>query len=193
MGPRMLRSIRVVDLAGPSAGQVGRILGDLGAEVVMVESPGSRQLRAHPPTVAAGGEQLSPHFLYMAAGKKSVTVDVERPEGYELLCALVGRSDVVIVTERTDSLRGRGLDYDTLSQINPALVFVSVTPFGASGPRRRWDGSDLVAWASSGAISRVSGVRSSWLILAKKRLLIWSSSISFWLLSASALWLLSNS
>jgi len=147
----LLKGFRVIDLAGEPGAQAGRILSDLGAEVVMVEPPGGSPARSVPPLVAGpDGEVISAHFVYMAAGKRSVTLDLAGDEGYGLFRDLVAVSDVVLVTAGTDELRERRLDYESLRRLNEGIVYASVTAFGSSGPRRSWRGSDLVAWASSG-------------------------------------------
>jgi crotonobetainyl-CoA:carnitine CoA-transferase CaiB-like acyl-CoA transferase len=149
----LLSGITVLDLTGEPAALAGRIMCDLGADVVMVEPPGGGASRLVAPLVAGhGGAQVSPHFAYTAAGKRSVTLDEGAAEGRELLHRLLVRCDVALVSEDSDTLRSRGLDYPSLSAVNPGLVYGTVTPFGSSGPRRRWAGSDLVAWASSGGL-----------------------------------------
>jgi crotonobetainyl-CoA:carnitine CoA-transferase CaiB-like acyl-CoA transferase len=150
---RLLGGVRVLDLAGVRGAQAGRILADLGADVVMIEPPdGGEPRRAAPLVRTAAGVDVSPHFVYMSAGKRSVTLDIAPPQGYALFSDLVRIADVVIVTESSDSLRARRLDFGSLSALNERLIYASLTPFGASGPRRRWQGSDLVAWAASGGL-----------------------------------------
>jgi benzylsuccinate CoA-transferase BbsE subunit len=139
-----LATLRVLDLAGEPLARAGRILADLGAEVVLVEPPGGSPSRRLPPLlVAPSGREVSPHFAFTAAGKHSITLDVLTAVGYELLGRLVGCADVVLVTDLAETLRAHRLDYGALR---------SITPFGSTGPRRRWQGSDLVAWAASGGL-----------------------------------------
>ncbi len=152
----LLRGVRVLDLSGEPLASAGRLLADLGAEVVLVEPPGGSRARRVPPLITtAAGEEISPHFLYTAAGKRSVTLDVATTGGYQVLRRLLPRIDILLVTDDTETLRRRGIDYQTMRSLNDQLVFTSLTPFGASGPRRRWCGSDLVAWASSGALTGI--------------------------------------
>jgi benzylsuccinate CoA-transferase BbsE subunit len=152
----LLRGLRVVDLGGEALAFAGRILADLGAEVLLVEPPDGGTVRRVPPVVkTASGELVSPHFLYMAAGKRSVTADVTRPGGYELVRRLIETADVVMVTDDDETLRRRHLDLPTLHSLNERLIITSLTPFGRTGPRRRWKGSDLVAWASSGGLGHI--------------------------------------
>ncbi len=91
----------------------------------------------------------------MAAGKKSVTADITRPAGYDLARRLLQTADVVLLTDDDETLRTHHLDVPTLHVINERLIVTSLTPFGRSGPRRRWKGSDLVAWASSGGLGTI--------------------------------------
>jgi benzylsuccinate CoA-transferase BbsE subunit len=149
----MLAGIRVLDLGGEALARAGRVLVDLGADVVLVEPPTGSPARRVPPLVrTASGEDVSPHFLYTAAGKRSVTLDVDRGPGYDLFCRLLGTADIVLVTDDPATARRRRLGYETLRSLNDQLIVTSLTPFGTSGPRRHWRGSDLVAWASSGAL-----------------------------------------
>jgi len=156
---KLLQGLRVVDLAGERLAFAGRILADLGAEVVLVEPPGGGLARRVPPLVRApAGGLVSPHFLATAAGKRSVTADVTRPEGADLVQRLLATADVVLVTDDDETLAGRGFDPPTLQAAHEWLVITSLTPFGRSGPRRRWRGSDLVAWASSGGLGAIGDI-----------------------------------
>ncbi len=152
----LLAGVRVLDLSGEALAATGRVLADLGADVVLLEPPGGAAGRRVPPLVTTPtGEQVSPHFLYTAAGKRSVTVDLATTGGYQLFGRLAAHADVLLVSDEADTLCRRGLDYDTMRSVNERLILTSLTPFGTSGPRRRWRGSDLVAWASSGALSSI--------------------------------------
>jgi benzylsuccinate CoA-transferase BbsE subunit len=154
--PAFLSGIRVVDLGGEPLAFAGRILADLGAEVVLVEHPGGGPARRVPPLVRApGGEHVSPHFLFTAAGKRSVTADLGSAAGRRLVHRLLDTADVVLVSDDDETLAADGLDERSLRASNQRLVVTSLTPFGRSGPRRRWKGSDLVAWASSGGLGAI--------------------------------------
>jgi crotonobetainyl-CoA:carnitine CoA-transferase CaiB-like acyl-CoA transferase len=152
-GPRMLAGLRVLDLAGDALAYAGRVLADLGADVVLVEKPGGDERRSHPPAGATpDGRMVSAHFAAMAAGKRSLTLDRAAPEGREILEELLGRADVLLSTDDVDDLSRAGLLPADVLRRHPRLVFASATPFGLQGPRRRWKGSDLVAWATSAAM-----------------------------------------
>jgi crotonobetainyl-CoA:carnitine CoA-transferase CaiB-like acyl-CoA transferase len=158
-----LSGIRVLDLtrvlAGPFAGQ---ILGDLGAEVIKVERAGvgddGRRYGFSTLKDAAGNGTLeSSFYLCCNRNKQSFTVDLSKPEGQELLRKLVTHSDVLIENYKVGDLKRYGLDYDTLNQINPRLIYCSVTGFGQSGPSASRPGYDGLFQAQGGMMA-VTGI-----------------------------------
>ena len=152
-GTGVLAGLRVLDLAGEPLAYAGRMFADLGADVVLVEPPGGGTGRSVPPLVAvATGVPVSAHFAFVAAGKRSIALDASTPGGRDLLDRLVARADVVLVPEDDVALASHGIDVAGLRARHDRLVVASVRPFGGTGPRRSWRGSDLVAWASSGAM-----------------------------------------
>jgi len=152
----LLDGVRVVDLGGAAAAYAARMFMDLGAEVVMVEPRGGGDARRVPPLArTSDGRRVSAHFAYMAAGKRSVTIAVERAPGRDLLEFLVGTADILLTTASVDDARALGLTYDEVHGRHPRLVYTSVTPFGLTGPRRRWRGDDLLGWASSAAMPSI--------------------------------------
>jgi len=148
-----LAGIKVLDLsrvlAGPWAGQ---LLADLGAEVLKVERPGAgddtRQWA--PPSLPDG---TAAYFLCANRGKRSVTVDITKPEGQEIVRALARDADVVIENYKVGGLKKYGLDYDSLSQLNPRLVYCSITGFGQDGPYAELPGYDYIVQGMSGLMS----------------------------------------
>lgn len=148
-----LAGIKVLDLsrvlAGPWAGQ---LLADLGAEVLKVERPGAgddtRQWA--PPSLADG---TAAYFLCANRGKRSVTVDITKPEGQEIVRALAADADVIIENYKVGGLKKYGLDYDSLSQLNPRLVYCSITGFGQDGPYAELPGYDYIVQGMSGLMS----------------------------------------
>lgn len=151
--------IRVLDmsrvLAGPWAGQ---LMADLGAEVIKIERPvaGDDSRRWGPPflTDRQGRETTeAAYFMCANRGKKSITVDISRPEGQRLIRALAARSDVLIENYKVGDLARYGLGYDDLKAINPDLIYCSVTGFGQTGPSRHLAGYDFMIQAMGGLMS----------------------------------------
>src|SRR5436189_4437604 len=154
-----LSHIRVLDLsrvlAGPWAGQN---LADLGAEVIKVERPGSGDdSRAFgPPWVKdKDGRDTKDSAYYTSAtrGKKSITIDISRPEGQKLVRELARISDVLIENYKFGDLARYGLAYDDLKKINPRLVYCSLTGFGQTGPYRERPGYDFMIQGMGGMMS----------------------------------------
>jgi len=154
-----LAGIRVLDLsrvlAGPWAAQ---LLGDLGAEVVKVERPGTGDDTRTwgPPFVRDGaGEPTTDAAYYLCTNrnKRSITVDMQTPEGQRLLQALAQQSDVVVENFKTGSLAQYGLDWATLSALNPRLVYCSITGFGQTGPYAQRAGYDFLIQGMGGLMS----------------------------------------
>ena len=157
--PGPLSHVRVLDLsrvlAGPWAGQN---LADLGAEVIKVERPGAGDdSRAFgPPWVKdRQGRDTKDSAYYTSAnrGKKSITVNISRPEGQELVRDLAKISDVLIENYKFGDLARYGLSYDDLKKINPGLIYCSVTGFGQTGPYRERPGYDFMIQGMGGMMS----------------------------------------
>jgi formyl-CoA transferase len=154
-----LTGIRVLDLsrilAGPWAGQA---LADLGAEVIKVERPkvGDDTRSWGPPFLKdTEGQETTDAVYYLAAnrGKKSVTIDMAQPKGQELIRELAKRSHIVLENFKVGGLAKYSLDYASLSAINPALVYCSITGFGQTGPYAERAGYDAMIQAMSGLMS----------------------------------------
>jgi crotonobetainyl-CoA:carnitine CoA-transferase CaiB-like acyl-CoA transferase len=154
-----LSHLRVLDLsrvlAGPWASQV---LADLGAEVIKVERPGAGdETRSWgPPWLrdASGGETRdAAYFAATNRGKKSVTLDLSRPEGRAVARRLALRADVLLENYKAGALARRGLGYEELAAANPRLVYCSITGFGQDGPYRDRPGYDFLVQAVGGLMS----------------------------------------
>ncbi|MET3857689.1 CaiB/BaiF CoA-transferase family protein [Rhizobium sp. OAE497] len=147
-----LSGIRVVELArilaGPWAGQT---LADLGASVIKIESPeGDDTRRWGPPFVEAGQETTAAYFHACNRGKRSVTADFNAPGDLEHIKELIRGADVLIENFKVGGLARFGLDYAALKEINPRLIYCSITGFGQSGPYASRAGYDFIVQGMAG-------------------------------------------
>jgi crotonobetainyl-CoA:carnitine CoA-transferase CaiB-like acyl-CoA transferase len=148
-----LDGIRVLDLTQALAGPwCGMLLGDLGADVIKIERPGhGDQSRGWGPPFVEGE---STYFLSTNRNKRSLTLNLDAAEGIAILHQLVRRSDVFLVNQPSRaSLVKRKMDWHALAEINPRLVYCSITGYGFSGPRAERPGYDLVAQGEAGLMS----------------------------------------
>jgi crotonobetainyl-CoA:carnitine CoA-transferase CaiB-like acyl-CoA transferase len=157
--PGALSHIRVLDLsrvlAGPWAGQ---IFGDLGAEVIKVERPGSGDDTRHwgPPYIkdAEGNDSREAAYFQSAnRNKQSLTLDFTQPEGQRLVRELVAQCDVLLENFKVGGLAAYGLDYESLKVINPRLIYCSITGFGQTGPYAKRAGYDFMIQGLGGLMS----------------------------------------
>jgi CoA:oxalate CoA-transferase len=146
-----LSHIRVLDLTEFLAGPFGtQILGDLGAEVIKIESVNGDSSRHVPPNFIAGS---STYYTCINRNKHSVVVDLKTPEGIEVIRDLAMRSDVLFENRRPGVLDRLGLSYEQLSRAHPGLIWCSVSGFGQDGPDRDAAAYDMVVQAVSGGMS----------------------------------------
>lgn len=150
-----LSGVKVIELArvlaGPMAGQT---LADLGAEVIKVESPAGDDTRQWgPPFIDHGGETTAAYFHSCNRGKKSVVVDFRTVEGQEQVRNLVADADILIENFKVGGLAKYGLDYASLSALNPRLIYCSITGFGQTGPYAHRAGYDYIIQGMSGLMS----------------------------------------
>lgn len=154
-----LKGIRVLDLSRVLAGPwCGQILADLGAEVIKIERPqcgDDTRMWGPPWMLDAHGELTRESGYYQSANrnKYSVAIDITRSEGQAILHEMVKTADVVIENYKAGSLQKYGLDYENLSNINPNLVYCSITGFGQTGPRAAEPGYDFIIQGMSGLMS----------------------------------------
>lgn len=136
-------------LAGPWAGQV---LADLGADVIKVESPdGDDTRRWGPPFIKNGdGSEDAAYFHATNRGKRSVTLDFSTPQGADAVRALAKDADVIIENFKVGGLKKYALDYASLAELNPQLVYCSITGFGQDGPYAARPGYDFMIQGMSG-------------------------------------------
>ena len=139
-------------LAGPWASQT---LADLGARVIKVERPGrGDDTRSWgPPYLGSGANRESAYFLSANRGKESIAIDFKDKRGQAIILALAGKADILIENYKPGGLKAYGLDYDSLSKLNPAIVYCSISGFGQSGPYSKKPGYDFMIQAMSGLMS----------------------------------------
>ena len=150
--PYPLQGIRVLDfsriVAGPFA---GRLLSDLGADVVKVEPPDGDGTRLHGKNVAG----ISGFFNQQNAGKRNICLDLRAPGAAELVKRLAAEADIVIENYRPGVMRRLGIDYDVLSTVNPKLIMLSITGFGQTGPESNRPSYAPVVHAEVGLMHRL--------------------------------------
>jgi len=146
----VLAHYRVLDLTDDRGHFAGFLLAALGAEVIAVEPPEGSAARRRGPFAddVAHPERSLSHFAYNRA-KRSVTLDLHRPDGLAALHRLAAGADVVIESAAPGYLDALGAGYDALAAVNPSLVYTSITPFGRYGTKSRWAATDLTVMASS--------------------------------------------
>lgn len=158
-GNGALHGLRVLDLsrilAGPTATQA---LADFGAEVIKIEKPGSGDdTRGWGPPFVKDADNKdtreSAYFLSANRGKKSVAVNVAHPVGQQIIRDLAVQSDILVENFKVGDLRRYGLDFATLSALNPRLIYCSITGFGQTGPNAHRAGYDFLAQAEGGIMS----------------------------------------
>ena len=145
-----LDGVRVLDLTDGAGAMSGRLLADLGADVVLVEPPGGATARSAPPLV----DGVSLPFLTQSANKRSMQIDWSTPAGREEVLALARAADILLESQTPGRLAAAGLGREVLHAANPRLVITSVTDFGQTGPYRDWVGTDWVHLALSSVLSR---------------------------------------
>ncbi|HZY58138.1 MAG TPA: CoA transferase [Candidatus Binataceae bacterium] len=147
-----LAGLRVLDISQYIAGPtLGRILTDLGADVVKLEMPPAGEYSrkgSFPPPV----EGQSPTYIYYNRGKRSLCIDFKRPEGAAIVVELVRHFDVVIENYTPGVLSKYGLSYEAFRKVNPRVIMCSVSGFGQKGPRAQFPGNDMTAQALSGLL-----------------------------------------
>jgi crotonobetainyl-CoA:carnitine CoA-transferase CaiB-like acyl-CoA transferase len=148
--PKPLAGIRVIELANFIAGPLaGTLLADMGADVIKVEPPKGDMGRATPPI--RNGESVS--FVALNRNKRSLVLDLKRPEAIEILRKLAAKSDVFLEASRPGALDKLGLGAADVKAINPRIIYTSVSGFGQTGPDRRRAGVNLIIEAFSGVLS----------------------------------------
>ena len=149
----LLPGYRVLDLTSSIGALCGKLLGDLGMDVIKVEPPQGEATRSEPPFAKGHAHREgSLRFAYLNAGKRSVTLDVTKSSGRKLLLDLMGRTDVIVEDFAPGYLASVGLGYDVLLERQNRLILVSVSGFGQDGPYANHKVTDLIGNAMGGLL-----------------------------------------
>jgi crotonobetainyl-CoA:carnitine CoA-transferase CaiB-like acyl-CoA transferase len=149
----LLSGYRVLDLTSSMGALCGKMLRDLGMEVFKIEPPGGDPTRREPPFAKGQAHsEGSLRFAYLNAGKRSVTLDIDKPSGQKLLLDLVERTDIVVEDFAPGDLARLGLDYDAMIERRGKLILVSVSGFGQDGPYAHFKTTDIVGNAMGGLL-----------------------------------------
>jgi crotonobetainyl-CoA:carnitine CoA-transferase CaiB-like acyl-CoA transferase len=147
-----LVGLRVIDMTDDLGELCGRLLADLGADVIRVEPPSGAGSRHAPPFAPDGRSSL--YFAFRNAGKRSITLDPWSEEGRKVFDELLEWADVWIESNRPGLLAERGLGPESVLERHPSLVITSITDFGQSGPHRHFGGTDMIGYAMGGMLYR---------------------------------------
>ena len=151
----MLSPYRVLDLTDEKGLLCGKMLGDLGADVIKVERPGGDSARNIGPFYHDEPDPGKSLFWFaFNTSKRGITLNIETADGQELFRRLVKTADLVIESFPPAYMDKLGLGYSDLERINPGIIMVSITPFGPSGPYKDYKAPDIVAWAMGGQMYR---------------------------------------
>lgn len=158
MSEQALAGVRVLECGNMvAAAYATKLMADLGADVIKIESPAGDTARHRGPYPGRiPHPEKSGLFLYLNTNKRGITLDLSRPRGRELLADLVAGCDLLVHNFRPPEMRVLGMDYNAFSQRNPGLVMVSITPFGLTGPHSEHEATDLTLW-NAGGVAYLNG------------------------------------
>ena len=149
----ILSPYRVLDLTDAKGFLCGKILGDLGADVVKIEPPGGDpDRRIGPFYLDTPHPERSLYWFAYNINKRGITLNIATPDGKEIFMELAGKADFVLESFAPGYLTTLGLDYTQLSELNSRVIVTSITPFGQTGPYKDYKSSDLVASATGGLV-----------------------------------------
>ena len=150
----MLSPYRVLDLTDEKGQLCGKILGDMGADVIKIERPGGDSARTIGPFYHDEPDPEKSLFWFsLNTSKRGITLNIETVDGQEILKRLIKTADFVIESFPPGYLDKLGLGYGEMENLKPGIIMVSITPFGQYGPYKDYKSSDIVAWAMSGEMS----------------------------------------
>jgi crotonobetainyl-CoA:carnitine CoA-transferase CaiB-like acyl-CoA transferase len=156
--PQALAGVRVLELTNYIAGpMVGRMMADMGAEVVKLEMPPRGDYSRGPMPPPDALQRYNPIHAFYNRGKQSICVDLKRPQGAALVRDLIAHFDVFIENLTPGLVRKYGVGWEDLSAVNPRLIMCSVSAFGQTGPLASFPGTDAIAQAMSGITSMTAG------------------------------------
>jgi crotonobetainyl-CoA:carnitine CoA-transferase CaiB-like acyl-CoA transferase len=146
----ILKPYRVLDLTERGCMIGGRILADMGADVIKIEPPGGSPSRIGPFFKDTADPEKSLFWFAYNVNKRGITLDLTMPEGRELFKELARKADIVMESFEVGVMGQMGLGYEDLCKVKSDIILTSISPFGQEGPKSRYKGSDLTAWASGG-------------------------------------------
>lgn len=142
-----LEGVRVLDLTHAHAGPICTLyMAAMGAEVIKIEPPWGERTRFFPPLV----ERVSPYYAFLNRCKKGVTLNLKEPRGKQIFMEMVKKADIVVENFSPGTMEELGLGWDTLKDLNPSVIFCSISGFGQTGPWRDRRSFDPIAQAASG-------------------------------------------
>lgn len=145
---RPLHGVKILDFTTNHGGVASTLqLADFGAEVIKVERPGSGDAARFWPPLKG---DISAYFSFLNRGKKSITVDIRTEEGKEIIKRLVKKVDVVCENFKVGTMEKSGLGYEVLKEINPSIIYASISGFGQTGPLKNYPAYDIAIQAMSG-------------------------------------------
>jgi crotonobetainyl-CoA:carnitine CoA-transferase CaiB-like acyl-CoA transferase len=148
-----LGGVKVIELASDQAALAGKMMADLGADVIVVEPPGGHASRTYGPFVDdQRGPERSLWWWYYNTSKRSVVIDLDTPDGAEQFRKLAAGADIVLEGTRPGYLAGLGIDYDSVRAASPTVIWVALTPFGRTTSRADEEATDLTLLAGSGPV-----------------------------------------
>ncbi len=151
---KLLEGCRVLDFSNELGFLCGKILGDMGADVIKVEKPGGDEARNLGSFYKDEPDpEKNLYWFSYNHNKRGITLDITQETGQDIVRKLIKDTDIMIETFPPGYLKKLGLDYKSLSKINPTLIMTSITPFGQTGPYKDYKGSDLILTAMSGFMS----------------------------------------